>query len=276
MGEKTRSFAEEFARAGSYTIEVVDGTGGRANCSVTIAEGAGGSGVAENQAPIAIATANPMSATIGKRVAIDGSMSLDPDGDSLTYEWNILSPAGALFRPVSHTSPRTTFTLIEEGEYMVTLNVSDGKEKTGAEVFIIAAVSTGGSIPTSAGYQQRAVSAGVYNDGVIQNVNTNQWFEDINANDQWDFADCVILAQNLTNPDFIRNIDAFDFNLDGQLLRSDAEQCTTMLIEEIQSGVSTELGSIDSKIASSLPTDVSRNVLQRVFDALRRWFRMGE
>ena len=42
-----------------------------------------------NQPPVAVATANPTSGDVGMTVSFDGSGSSDPNGDPLTYAWDL-------------------------------------------------------------------------------------------------------------------------------------------------------------------------------------------
>jgi PKD repeat protein len=43
----------------------------------------------QNQPPIAVATANPTNGAAPLTVAFDGTASSDPDGDALTYAWDL-------------------------------------------------------------------------------------------------------------------------------------------------------------------------------------------
>ena len=43
----------------------------------------------QNQPPTAVASANPTSGAAPLTVAFDGTASSDPDGDALTYAWDL-------------------------------------------------------------------------------------------------------------------------------------------------------------------------------------------
>jgi hypothetical protein len=66
-------------------------------------------------------------AVVGNVVILDGSPSSDPDNDSLTYSWSILSaPSGSTALLENPSSVRPTFTPDLQGSYRVQLRVSDG------------------------------------------------------------------------------------------------------------------------------------------------------
>ena len=61
-------------------------------------------------------------------ITLDGSNSSDPDGDTLTYEWRLVqAPEGSTFVNFFDTDKvRAFFTPDVEGEYIISLTVSDG------------------------------------------------------------------------------------------------------------------------------------------------------
>ena len=73
------------------------------------------------RAPIARATANPSSGNVPLTVAFDGSTSSDPDGQALTYAWD-LDGDGAFD---DSTAVRPNFTYTETGTYTARLRVTD-------------------------------------------------------------------------------------------------------------------------------------------------------
>ena len=103
-----------FATAGSYTASLVVSDGTLSStpsvASITVTSGV-------NQPP----TANPggpYSGTVGNPVTFNGSGSSDPDGNPLTYTWEI---QGSVFTGVS-----PSFTYTSAGTYTVWLRVNDG------------------------------------------------------------------------------------------------------------------------------------------------------
>ena len=76
-----------------------------------------------NQPPVARATANPTSGAVPLTVNFDASGSSDPDGDTLTYEWD-LDGDGAYD---DSTSSQPTHTYNTAGDYQVGLRVTDSK-----------------------------------------------------------------------------------------------------------------------------------------------------
>jgi PKD repeat protein len=91
-----------------------------------------------NQPPIAVATANPTNGAAPLTVAFSGSGSSDPDGDALTYAWD-LDGDGAFDDAASVT---TSFTYTQPGSYVATLRVSDPSGATGTSSVTISAGNT--------------------------------------------------------------------------------------------------------------------------------------
>jgi glucose/arabinose dehydrogenase len=78
---------------------------------------------AANQPPIARATANPTNGPVPLAVSFDGTSSADPEGDPLTYAWD-LDGDGAFD---DSTSPKPTLTYATAKVYQVSLRVTDAK-----------------------------------------------------------------------------------------------------------------------------------------------------
>ena len=80
----------------------------------------------ENLKPIADAGMSE-SVFVGETVELDGSGSLDANGDTLTYNWSLASfPAGSLSLIIDATASLASFTPDLPGTYIVQLVVSDG------------------------------------------------------------------------------------------------------------------------------------------------------
>jgi PKD repeat protein len=88
---------------------------------------------AVNQPPLAVAEANPTSGDIGMTVSFDGSASSDPNGDPLSYAWD-LDGDGAFD---DSTTAITTWTYNAAGTFHVSLRVSDGKGGTATDAVTI-------------------------------------------------------------------------------------------------------------------------------------------
>lgn len=96
----------------------------------------------ENQPPIAVASANPTSGAAPLTVAFDGSASSDPDGDALTFAWD-LDGDGAFDDGAAASA---SFTYTEPGSYTATLRVSDPAGAVGTSSVTI---SVGNTPPTA-------------------------------------------------------------------------------------------------------------------------------
>ena len=92
----------------------------------------------QNQPPIAVATANPTNGAAPLTVAFDGTASNDPDGDALTYAWD-LDGDGAFDDAAAATA---SFTYTQPGTYTATLRVTDPSGATGASSVTISAGNT--------------------------------------------------------------------------------------------------------------------------------------
>jgi hypothetical protein len=85
-----------------------------------------------NSAPVAIAGPN-LTARIKifynyATITLDGSSSLDANGDEISYKWTLAqAPAGSKAVLLSATEVSPTFNADVVGTYIVTLVVSDGK-----------------------------------------------------------------------------------------------------------------------------------------------------
>jgi glucose/arabinose dehydrogenase/PKD repeat protein len=88
---------------------------------------------AVNQPPVAVATANPTSGDVGMTVSFDGSASSDPNGDPLSYAWD-LDGDGAFD---DSTTATTTWTYNTAGTFRVSLQVSDGQGGTATDAVTI-------------------------------------------------------------------------------------------------------------------------------------------
>ena len=66
---------------------------------------------------------------LGATITLDGSNSTDPDGDSLTYEWKLVQVPEGSSPSVNFgdkNKAKAFFTPIAQGEYVISLTVSDG------------------------------------------------------------------------------------------------------------------------------------------------------
>jgi glucose/arabinose dehydrogenase/PKD repeat protein len=95
-----------------------------------------------NQPPVAVATATPTTGAAPLTVAFDGTGSSDPDGNPLTYAWD-LDGDGA-YDDSTATKPSYTYTTI--GVYTASLRVTDSHGATGTDPVTI---TVGNTAPTA-------------------------------------------------------------------------------------------------------------------------------
>jgi glucose/arabinose dehydrogenase len=96
----------------------------------------------QNQPPTAVVTAGPTNGQAPLTVAFDGTASSDPDGDALTYAWD-LDGDGAFDDGAGATAG---FTYTQPGTYTATLRVAD---PSGAAGTASVAISVGNTPPAA-------------------------------------------------------------------------------------------------------------------------------
>lgn len=90
-----------------------------------------------NQPPVAAAGADH-DAVVGTLVELDGSASVDADGDPLTYLWTLTSrPGGSLAALSDPAAARPTFPADAEGVYQASLTVSDGLQASAPDAVVV-------------------------------------------------------------------------------------------------------------------------------------------
>ena len=92
----------------------------------------------QNQPPIAVASADPTTGPAPLTVAFDGTASSDPDGNALTYAWD-LDGDGAFD---DGTAATATFTYTQAATYAATLRVTDPSGASGTSSVTITAGNT--------------------------------------------------------------------------------------------------------------------------------------
>lgn len=122
VGLATDSISHVAGTSGSYYIEVFGFEGGRYSLTV-VEEAIVGPG---NTAPIAILPAQKQAA-LGQSILLDGGLSSDVDGDTLTYHWQLLSqPAVSGLVFAAQSGQKVSFDADIFGDYLFQLIVNDG------------------------------------------------------------------------------------------------------------------------------------------------------
>lgn len=138
---------------GDYTAELIvnDGTVDSAPDIISIVA------TTPNTAPVANAGID-QNINTGMQVALDGTASSDIDGDSLTFQWTLVIPAGSTAALSDNTIPSPTFTADIDGVYSAQLTVNDGAVDSIVDSVNIVAATLN--------------SAPIANAGTDQNTNT--------------------------------------------------------------------------------------------------------
>ena len=117
----TPSFVADVA--GNFVVRLIvnDGLVNSAPDSVTVTAQA-----PPNTAPVANAGPD-QTATVGALVTLNGSLSTDPQGNALTYQWTLITrPAGSAAVLNNPTTVSPTFVIDRPGTYVAQLIVNDG------------------------------------------------------------------------------------------------------------------------------------------------------
>ncbi len=94
-------------------------------------------GRANNQRPVVQLTGPETTLKRGRQVVLDASTSFDPEGESLTYSWRVLSrPEGSSMSLGDVSAPQLALTPDVAGSYDVEVLVSDGQRVTLASVTV--------------------------------------------------------------------------------------------------------------------------------------------
>jgi hypothetical protein len=113
---------------------------------------------APNRAPTADAGVD-VSAIVGETVTLDGTASSDSDGDTLGFQWRLVSqPARSTTKIINDRRSTPTMWVDQEGEYRVAVVVDDGEFDDEDEV-IVTVTSPNGAPVADAGADQ-AVTTG--------------------------------------------------------------------------------------------------------------------
>jgi fibro-slime domain-containing protein len=113
----------------------------------------------ENTPPVANAGPD-QSVYTGSTVVLDGSGSMDADGDTLSYRWSVVDqPAGANITLSDPSSSSTSFVAGQDGTYTIQLIVNDGQVDSAADtVSIIASAQAVNRAPiANAGADQQTL-----------------------------------------------------------------------------------------------------------------------
>lgn len=119
--------------------------------------------VASNTSPIANAGSDQTVST-GTTVTLNGSNSSDPDGDTLTYLWDItIKPTGSIASVADATSANASFLPDVDGTYTVQLLVNDGTVDSPADTLVVTATTANIAPLADAGMTQTVYKGAAVN-----------------------------------------------------------------------------------------------------------------
>jgi outer membrane protein assembly factor BamB len=117
----TSAASHTYLQAGNYTamLRVTDNAGATATAAVSIDTTA----EPPNQLPVAVGSVDPLSGTNPLSVQFNASSSYDPDGEIVSWEWDLGDGNG--FQDYTGSQGALQFIYINSGNYSVTLRVTD-------------------------------------------------------------------------------------------------------------------------------------------------------
>lgn len=126
--------------AGTYVASLLVNDGKVNSTAATVTVTATVAATAGNAAPVAHAGVGRRTA-LGAVVSLDGSLSADPNNDPLTFAWQLVSrPTGSAAQLSSSSTSAPQFTADVAGQYLIRLQVSDGRLASPASSIVITAV----------------------------------------------------------------------------------------------------------------------------------------
>ncbi len=190
----TPSFVADIPGSYSISLVVTDGYMATSDPAVVVIS-------SENQVPVAAATASPTVQFVGSPVSLNGSASVDPDADPMTFSWAITNKPTSSTAVISNSSSAiATFVPDQPGTYQATLTVSD-HIGSGAPV-VTTFTATAVAVPSSA--ESKIITATNFVNGLPLNQITNK-------GNQKDLANILRKAvRNLQNANYCKAVEKLD------------------------------------------------------------------
>lgn len=185
---------------GSYIIQLIVNDGELDSSADTIAVLVEN----DNQKPIANAGLDQTS-NVDLLVSLDGSASSDPDGDTLSYSWEIISQPGESSTSLSNpNSVNASFTPSVEGAFVIRLIVNDGKESSNPDTVTITITGKNIKPVADAGVDQTSsLGAEVSLDGSrSSDADSDPLTYDWKTTSQPDGSSVVLVDPTSVNPKF--------------------------------------------------------------------------
>lgn len=114
---------------------------GAATGVASAADTSGSLNATANSAPLADAGLD-QTVRAGQSVRLDATGSRDPDGSIARYDWTITAPNETTFEPACGTCGRTRFVPAREGQYNVTVTVTDNDGASRSDTLYVDANGT--------------------------------------------------------------------------------------------------------------------------------------
>lgn len=102
-----------------------------------------------NLAPVAQFVVSKSEVAENETVTFDANDSTDPDGDTLSYQWQVINSVGDVLALEDNSSKTLSFTPTDFGDYTVELVVSDGKLSSVKASSVISVMPSGEDYPSA-------------------------------------------------------------------------------------------------------------------------------
>ena len=188
---------------------VACGGGGGGDSVPAPAPGGDSSGGTQNNAPSANAGPD-QSLEVGAQVTLNGGESSDPDGDAITYEWELSSTPSDSDAALSDTTAQSpTFTADVIGDFVVQLVVSDGTVSSEPDTVTVAVVA-GNEPPVAGAGPDQSVNTG---DTVTLDGSESLDPDEDLITYQWEFTErpngsaAALSDTTVVNPSFTADLD---------------------------------------------------------------------
>jgi len=148
-----------------------------------------------NRSPMASAGA-AQTVSAGTAVTLDASASSDPDGDSLSYAWNLAGPASSTATLATSTTARPSFTPDLPGTYVATVTVADGRGASASATVLITVTAPYVAPAISLGAQVEPLSGTVKLSLTGTVTGAVEWYADLRLLGSGNAADGNSIAWN--------------------------------------------------------------------------------
>ena len=151
---------------------------------------------------------------IGDTIQLNASQSFDPDGQNLTYRWNLtIKPDGSNTELSGTTIPDPSFTVDSVGHYIIHLTVNDGFE-TSAPKIILFEIEPPGRKSDTRPFAEAGVDQAIFSSNTIIRLDGSKSYdvENDTLNYHWeiiyqpDESNAKLNLNTIATPEFVADV----------------------------------------------------------------------